>query len=153
MELLRRGILIVDDDGVLREELRDVFRLAGYRAHVAPDALAALRVVSAGFKPDVMLCDTAPTVAEARELIAELRNRGFYIPTVLASGDGHPRRAAEQAGADAYIAKPFEVTDLLSVINSLLDEPSQGQAGQFDYRSRVVALTTKLQRLVRRSAA
>lgn len=117
-------ILVVDDDIRLRELLRrylaDHEFLVTTAAHAA-DARAMLEVL--GF--DLMILDVMMPGENGLELARHLREgngQGRRLPILLltARGEAEDRISGLEAGADDYLAKPFEPRELVLRINSIL---------------------------------
>ena len=127
--MLQRSLLIVEDDPALAAQLEELFRLEGYAVRTAPDGLDALRLLAADATPDLMLLDMHMEGVTGWDLGAELKAQGLHVPTLVITGDRDPRQCAGQVGAAAYLAKPFELGELLSAVEELLASqrvPSRG---------------------------
>ncbi|HEV8632617.1 MAG TPA: response regulator [Chloroflexota bacterium] len=125
-----RVVLVVDDDQDVRELLLAVLALLGLdaagpvRVLTAPDAGAALTL--AGERtPDLVLLDVAPAGADGFELCRRLRAdpRLRAVPLVALAAFGGPDAPARAraAGCDGYIAKPFDLDELLAAVRRWLD--------------------------------
>ena len=115
-------VLVVDDDADIREAITDLLEVNGYRVAVARNGAEGLERL-AGERPDAILLDLAMPVMGGAQFAEELRRRGGGdIPIVVVSAEGNPKRAA-QMGAQAYIAKPFEIEDLLTQVASITSKP------------------------------
>ena len=114
-------VLLVDDDAGLRALLRttfDVFDIDVVEAQSAADA----RELIAGEPPDVIVLDVLMPGMDGIEFCRELKsNRETReIGVVLLSGsEGGSRVAADAAGAEAYVPKPFSPLELLAVVERL----------------------------------
>jgi response regulator RpfG family c-di-GMP phosphodiesterase len=114
-------ILLVDDDPALRVLLRTTFEVADVDVVEAEDAAGALREIRRA-KPSVIVLDVNMPVRSGLELCRELKDDPEWrdIPVVLLTGsDGGTSAAAKQAGADAFVRKPFSPLELLSVAERL----------------------------------
>lgn len=113
-------ILVVDDDTRLRELLRKYLSDNGFLVDTAKDAAdARARLASLAF--DLIVLDVMMPGESGLELTASLR-RTNEIPILLLTARGEPddRIAGLEAGADDYLAKPFEPRELVLRINSIL---------------------------------
>ena len=112
-------ILIVDDERPVRELLVAAFEDGGHRVLAARDGRQALEMVAAE-QPDAIVSDVMMPLMDGPELcrrikaVAATRN----LPFVLMSA-AEPRRAIV-AGADAFIAKPFDLIELEEILDRLL---------------------------------
>ncbi|WP_170317790.1 response regulator transcription factor [Paroceanicella profunda] len=110
-------ILVAEDDEDIASALQRGLGRAGFEVVVAHDAAAALRLGRArGFSAaviDVMLGDE-----DGRDLVRALRRAGMTAPIVMLSALSGVDDRAEglEAGADDYVAKPFDLADLAARI-------------------------------------
>jgi CheY-like chemotaxis protein len=108
-------VLAVDDDERARELLRVVLVAEGYRVVTAasgPDALEAIRARI----PDILLIDLVMPGMDGMEVCRRARQLagGGKMSIVVLSGmdDAAMRRAALEAGVDAFLTKPFLRSEL-----------------------------------------
>ena len=113
-------ILVVDDDTRLRELLRKYLSDHGFIVASARDAADA-RAQLACLSFDLLVLDVMMPGETGLELTAALR-RTSEVPILLLTARGEPddRIAGLEAGADDYLAKPFEPRELVLRINSIL---------------------------------
>jgi DNA-binding response OmpR family regulator len=109
-------VLVVDDDAVIRELLRDPLAEAGYVVDEAPDGRAALTRISAG-GVDLVLLDLMLPELNGLEVCQQVRAtaRGLYLPIIMmtALGAAQDQRTGFAAGADDYVTKPFSLAEVL----------------------------------------
>ncbi|HYH17255.1 MAG TPA: response regulator [Azospirillum sp.] len=113
-------ILVVDDDTRLRELLRKYLAGNGFLVSTAQDAADA-RAKLGGLAFDLIVLDIMMPGESGLELTESLRHDSD-IPILLLTARGEPddRIAGLEAGADDYLAKPFQPRELLLRINSIL---------------------------------
>jgi two-component system response regulator MprA len=113
-------LLIVDDDRALRDALR-ALSLAGYEVAGAGGGLDALGQVSER-PPDAVILDIGLPDISGLEVCRRLRADGRRLPVlVLSARDAVADRIdGLDAGADDYLAKPFDVGELVARIRALL---------------------------------
>jgi excisionase family DNA binding protein len=116
-------ILVVDDDPRLREYLRVNLEMEGYEvleAGSAEEGLAALDEEA----PDLILLDVMMPGVDGWQMLSRVRERHGLesIPVVMFSGklDSEQAAAAEEAGAQAFIGKPFDPQQLIASTKQLL---------------------------------
>jgi DNA-binding response OmpR family regulator len=109
-------ILIVDDEEPLRDFLTLVFEDAGYEVRTAIHGVQALEIVAQDL-PDLVISDVMMPLLNGVELCRQLKQAND-IPVILMSAAGHD--LAKSAGADAFIAKPFELESMESLVNRVL---------------------------------
>lgn len=113
-------LLIVDDDERIRDLLRKFLIRNGFLVSVARDAAHARRVL-AGLEFDLIVMDVMMPGEDGVSLTRSLRET-LSTPILLltARGETEHRIAGLEAGADDYLAKPFEPKELLLRINAIL---------------------------------
>jgi two-component system phosphate regulon response regulator OmpR len=117
----RPHILIVDDDDRIRELLSRFLMNAGYVVVSAPSALDASQVLQA-LEVDLIVLDIMMPGMTGVEWTKALRAAGDKTPILLltAMGDAPDRIKGLEAGADDYLAKPFEPRELQLRIDAIL---------------------------------
>lgn len=116
----RERLLIVDDHEDLRRLLRLTVRFANYQVVEAEDAAGALDTVKV-WRPDVILLDVMMPgelsgLDACRTLKADPGTAGIFVILVTARDDFETIIAAREAGADAYMVKPFKPARLVELI-------------------------------------
>ena len=110
-------VLLIDDD----EDTREIFSLAladeGYRVLTAPNGAAGLDLVRQG-PPALILLDLRMPVADGHEFIRAYRQTaGPHAPIILVSAITSLADVAREIAADAYLAKPFDLVELLELVS------------------------------------
>jgi two-component system, OmpR family, KDP operon response regulator KdpE len=113
-------VLVVDDDPQLARALRITLRAAGYAVLTAPDGRTALREAAAQ-PPDLLILDLGLPDLDGTEVLAGLRP-WFTGPVLVLSAraDSQDKVGALDAGADDYVSKPFDMSELLARLRALL---------------------------------
>ena len=143
-------ILVVEDDSALAQALCDTLGLSGYEVMHATDGEQALACLERE-PADVVLTDVQMRPMDGHTLLRHLRSRFQDLPVLVMTAYGTVEQAVEamKLGAVDYLAKPFEVNDLLQKVERFLpqhaSEPSKMIAE--DLRTR------ELTELARRVAA
>ena len=110
-------VLVVDDEPAIRLLCRVNLELDGYIVLEA-GSLAEARARLYDTDVDVVLLDLHLGGETSYELIAECRRGRPRIPVAVVTGSADPS-AAERAGADAVLAKPFAVEELARTVRAL----------------------------------
>jgi len=117
------NILVVEDEAHLAEGLRFNLEAEGYQVNVVDTGEAALELFE-GKKPDydVVVLDVMLPGKDGFTVISELRQAGQFVPTLMLTARGHPEDVLKgfSAGADDYLAKPFDLSILIARIRGLL---------------------------------
>jgi DNA-binding response OmpR family regulator len=114
------NLLIVDDDAGLRETLADFFEMEGYTIDQAANISEARSRLNAR-EPDLILLDVNMPGGTGLQLAAEIR-KSATTPIIILSGKGDmvDRVVGLEVGADDYLAKPFELRELLARVRAVL---------------------------------
>ncbi len=134
-----KKVLLVEDNTDIRENMSEILTLSGYEVFTAPDGKQGV-TAAITHKPDIIICDIMMPVLDGYGVIhmlqrnADTRNIPFIFLTAKAERD--EIRKGMSLGADDYITKPFNGTELLNAIESRLRKNellrmdlSQGIAG------------------------
>ena len=113
-------ILVVDDDNALREMVGIVLSAAGFTPTYCPDGNQALAIFEAE-KPDLVLLDVMLPGKSGIEVCKQLRGvSGTPIIMLTAKSETNDVVLGLEAGADDYMVKPFEPSELTARINARL---------------------------------
>jgi DNA-binding response OmpR family regulator len=123
-----RAILVVEDDPDLLALLAMILAEDGRRVRTARDGAAALDRASEEL-PGLVLLDMRMPGMNGWEFAREFRARwGRPCPIVVVTAAENARRWAEEIGADAWLAKPFDIDDVLALVERFLG-PVRPQVG------------------------
>ncbi|MBE8719378.1 response regulator [Sphingobacterium pedocola] len=115
--MMKKSVFICDDDAGITDMLTIVFELAEVEVVVENDSVRAYDVIKR-MKPAVIVVDLWMPVVSGDLLIKKLRGdeelRDTYIVCMSASRDG--REVATEAGADIFVAKPFDLDEIIAVV-------------------------------------
>ena len=118
----RRLIVVADDDAAVRELVALHLRRLGWAVLEAPDGKQALRLVLER-EPDLLVVGGAMPGLSGSEVTREVRRLvGPHLPVVLMKGSALSADIAEayEAGADAYLKKPFTSEELREQVQAFL---------------------------------
>ncbi|MFN0142237.1 MAG: response regulator transcription factor [Mycobacterium sp.] len=115
------AVLLVEDDRALSAMLVELFSGEGYRVDTAFDGQQGMHLGLTG-NYDAMILDRGLPVMDGADLVALLRSRGIATPALILTARGSVEDRVEglDAGAQDYLVKPFEVTELLARVRALL---------------------------------
>lgn len=124
-------ILVVEDEVHLAQGLLFNLQAEGYEVELAHDGEAALQLLTDGSHYDAVLLDIMLPGKDGFAVAAELRAAGNYVPVLMLTARSRPEDVLDglQAGADDYLAKPFDLNMLLARLHVLLRR-MQWQAGK-----------------------
>ncbi len=115
------SILVVEDRPEVAEMLRRTLASQNYDVSVATDGEAGVRLAMQ-HQPDLLLLDVMLPKQSGFDVARELRSRGFRSPVLMltARDTVADKVAGLDAGADDYLAKPFDADELLARVKALL---------------------------------
>jgi two-component system, cell cycle response regulator len=124
-----KHILVYEDDPIAQRLMRGMLEPAGFRVTAAENGAAALVAVNDD-PPDMIVSDLGVPGVGGIQLITRLRQERQYrapILVVSAHREEEHRQAALNAGADFFLAKPVERTELLARVKELLSGCGAGR--------------------------
>ena len=118
---MKAKVLIVDDSALTRRSLRQILENADCEVVEAEDGLTALERYFLE-KPDVVLLDLVMRGMYGLDVIRKLRELDAAARIVVVSADiqNSSHELAEQAGAKAFINKPFDKAEILVALDAAL---------------------------------
>ena len=127
--MTRRRVLVVEDDQPILGLVIDVLREEGYDVTGANDGASALVAIERE-PPDLIVLDMRLPVMNGWDVAVALRRREIAIPLLVMTAAQDARLWATEVGAIGYLAKPFDVEDLIrEVRRALSPEDKPDRAG------------------------
>jgi two-component system, OmpR family, copper resistance phosphate regulon response regulator CusR len=146
---LHDSVLVVEDDPDLLAVLPRILSTAGYVVRTASDGEDGLTKVLDD-APAIAILDVGLPKLSGYDLARELRSRGFQFPVLMLTArvTVDEKVSGLDAGADDYLAKPFEYAELLARVKALLRRSSI-TAGSSTMRVRDLSLDPVTRRVQR----
>ena len=120
-------ILVVDDDPVFCAIMQEFLTSDGYEVHLAYDVPQALALLERHI-PDLILSDIMMPEIDGIFLVRQIRSAPAWskIPTIIISAKAMPedRNCALEAGASAFVPKPFSIKQVRNEIMKFLPSHS-----------------------------
>ena len=116
-------ILIVEDEAHLADGLRFNLEAEGHAVDIDSDGQQALtRLLDDHSRYDAVVLDVMLPGKDGFSVVKDLRTAGHYVPVLMLTARGRPEDVLHgfEAGADDYLAKPFELQILLARLRGLL---------------------------------
>ncbi len=116
-------ILVIEDEDEIKDSIIDILKSKGFTTAGASNGRIGLQVAEK-FRPDLILCDVDMPELSGYDFLKELRqfpdfgNTPFIFLTALSSAKDF--RKGMNLGADDYLTKPFQVSELLAAIAARL---------------------------------
>jgi DNA-binding response OmpR family regulator len=113
----QKKILVVDDEPDIVDFLQDLLEQVGYTVAITDKAEYAEKPYDGGL-PDLILTDVLLSGKDGREIVKHLKSQEEtrHIPVIMFSAHPTVEKTARAAGADDFVAKPFEIDEVLTKI-------------------------------------
>ncbi|MCO6050578.1 nitrogen regulation protein NR(I) [Mesorhizobium sp. RP14(2022)] len=120
----RGQILIADDDAAIRTVLNQALSRVGHEVRTTPNASTLWRWVAAG-EGDLVITDVVMPDENAFDMLPRIKKARPDLPVVVMSAQNTFMTAirASETGAYEYLPKPFDLTELIAIVNRALSEP------------------------------
>jgi CheY-like chemotaxis protein len=115
-------VLVVDDDETIRTTVSETLDMEGYPVRLAADGAEALRSVEER-PPRVILLDMRMPVLDGWGVARGLAERGLAPSILVMSAAADARRWAREIGASDVLPKPFELDELLALVERYCQTP------------------------------
>lgn len=130
-------ILVVDDEEGIRNSLGEYFNRQGFTIVLAEDGVKALEEIKVK-RPDIIILDVQLPIIDGLEICKKIRQEsGHSIGIIMISGmrrETVDKVVGLEMGADVYITKPFERSELNAQVRALLRRmQSQRQVAQIGW--------------------
>lgn len=113
-----RQVWIVDDDNSILEVVQVVLNHAGYNTQVIAEADCVFEKLHNEPHPDVILLDILMSGIDGREISQKIKQNPEtkHIPIIILSADTRLEEKTQEAGADDFLRKPFNIEELVNII-------------------------------------
>ena len=115
------SILLIDDSPEITGVVSLILKNAGHDVTVSHTGEPLLILQKQELQPDIIILDVLLSGADGRELCRRIKNNALtkHIPVLMFSAYPQVADSVYQAGADAFLAKPFGRQSLLGAIENL----------------------------------
>ncbi|PSJ64362.1 nitrogen regulation protein NR(I) [Kumtagia ephedrae] len=126
----RGNILVADDDAAIRTVLNQALSRVGHDVRVTSNAATLWRWVAAG-DGDIVITDVVMPDENAFDMLPRIKKARPELPVIVMSAQNTFMTAirASETGAYEYLPKPFDLNELLSIVNRALSEPRRRPLG------------------------
>lgn len=118
-----KKILIADDDLAIGEVVTIVLSDGGFITEVESDGNNVIKHAEK-FMPDLLLLDISLGGKTGPTIVKEIKKKPktAHIPILLVSANSDIKDIAKEAGADGFLAKPFDIDDLLAIVQKFTSQ-------------------------------
>ncbi|HKN88433.1 MAG TPA: response regulator [Nitrospiraceae bacterium] len=121
---MSKTVLIVDDSATMRQMVNFTLTGAGFTVVEAGDGADAVKKLTAGTKPNLVITDLNMPNMDGISLIKEIRKMGTlkFTPILMLTTEStdDKKKEGQAAGATGWIVKPFNPEQMLKVIAKVL---------------------------------
>jgi len=116
--IMGKSILVVDDDPGILEALKVMLEDQGYSVETASNG-NIIQILDEANLPSMIILDVMLSGMDGRVIAEKLRKKKETkeIPIVMISANPYAATDCVKRGANAFLAKPFEIDDLLTVVH------------------------------------
>jgi len=120
---MSKNILIVDDQNDVLNLLKEIFEMEGYNVTALPYTEDIIGSINK-YQPDLVMLDFLLAGINGGELCHQLKSHPVFchIPVIMLSGYPRVLESLGNYGADAFIAKPFDVNVLTETVKHWMEE-------------------------------
>ncbi|MFD0941061.1 response regulator [Pedobacter boryungensis] len=115
-----KKILVCDDDPGILEMLELILEEEGYEVVLEDKSVNALKKIKAE-APGLVLLDIWMPVISGDQVLRAMKADGMPMPVLMYSASTDGKAIANAAGADEFLAKPFDIDVLLNSVSRLLE--------------------------------
>ncbi|MBP2549539.1 two-component system OmpR family response regulator [Neorhizobium galegae] len=137
-------ILLVEDNGTLAEGLSAILRGSGYAVDVVSDGLSAEAVATAE-KFDLIILDLNLPEMDGLDVLRSIRARQNQAAVMILTARGTPEERVKglDLGADDYLTKPFDISELEARIRVLLRRQAGLRSSRVEFGGLSLDLTSR----------
>ena len=113
-------IVVADDDPSILDAMKTILELYNFQVETIADGMVMPKLVS--LRPKLLLLDICMSGVDGRDICRTLKKseKTKNIPVIMISANYDVANCVSESGADDFLAKPFELQDLLSKVNKYL---------------------------------
>ncbi|MBI2600204.1 response regulator [Candidatus Daviesbacteria bacterium] len=110
--------MVADDDLPILEVIRIILDEGGYKVITTSNGAAVEKIIKSDH-PDLVILDVWMSGTDGREVAKKLKSQKETqnIPIIIVSALRETRKIAAEIGADDFLEKPFDISDLLKIVN------------------------------------
>jgi len=116
-----KKVLVIDDDQDILEAIQLVLELEDYQVNTTAQCQKVIDQIRS-YKPDIILLDVLLSGYDGRDIAKQIRDAGNGIsktPIIMMSAHANLGSSITETGANDFIAKPFDIDEMLNKIKSL----------------------------------
>ena len=118
-----KRLLIIDNDDDVLEIMQEVFIYEGFEVKILQSAENIFKEIAA-YKPDIVMLDYILDGINGGEICHQIKSNSdtSNLPVIIVSAYPRVLNSLGNYGCDSFIAKPFDINDLVAQVNRLLNQ-------------------------------
>lgn len=114
---INKNILVVDDEPYILDAIELVLTMEGYTVRTATNS-KTIKKINNKYQPDLILLDVLLSGEDGRDIAKSLKKDTKYksVPIVMMSAHPSAEKTVRECGVEDFLAKPFDMNDLLGKI-------------------------------------
>lgn len=118
---MKKKILIIDDDQAILDALELMLTDAGFDTQTVSSGEKVIDMIQT-YIPNIILLDVLISGTDGRDIVKKLKDTPKIkdIPVIMLSAHPNIEKTVEEAGADDFLSKPFNIDDLLSLVSKYI---------------------------------
>lgn len=118
---MQKTIVVADDDQAIVEVMKIVLEQYGYSVVSITNGACIIQEVEKTM-PALIFLDVWLSGYDGSEITKKIKNneKTKHIPIVIISANNNTQRIAQEAGADAFMTKPFDINDITAVVKQYI---------------------------------
>lgn len=125
-------LLVVDDEKLIREVIREYGENEGYEIVEAENGIDALNILDSE-KIDLMILDIMMPKLDGYSVLKELKDKSVPVIMLSARSEEFDKLMGFDLGTDDYMTKPFSPKELMARVKSILKRVQKGSLDSFIY--------------------
>ncbi len=116
----KKKVMVVEDEPAIREVMKMMLEEVGYEVQTSNDGVSVQEMREN--LPDLVLLDLRVSGIHGKDICKHLKGQDLtkHIPIIIISANYDIAKITSEAGADCFIAKPFDMAELLSKVEYYL---------------------------------
>ncbi len=116
-----KKVLVIDDDLAILEVIKIILEDKGYEVNIISDSTRVMSYFDS-VMPNLVLLDFWMSGLNGRKVAALIKGRenGKRIPLIMISANHEVEKISEEVGADGFLAKPFDIDDLVNTVEKYI---------------------------------
>jgi DNA-binding NtrC family response regulator len=115
---MEKEILVIDDDLAILEVIKIILEEKGYKVTTISDSTTVEKYI-VGHAPDMIFVDFWMAGLNGRKIVGIVKDnyKTQHVPVIMISANHDVKKISEEIRADGFLAKPFDISDLTTIVD------------------------------------